>query len=275
LVIALVLIGLVFSCVKRSIPIPPPPHHDSTTTPPVDTTAFPPADTTGTVDLRLGLVLWLPFDGNMADSSGNNNMTEGLNGAGLVSDEHGSASGAFGANGTNQVVLVTNNGSIKFDTAYSVSFNVQSNDNNSLHMYISMINWTNGNAPTFGVGTSCPAYLNRVTIAANDSVAGCDNDGRGTNTALADTTNFNPQPGSWYNVIEVYHRGSVTTYVNGQIVGIKSGPGTRALDCLSEQVVVGGWWSGDPENLNGKIDDVRIYNRVLTGKEIARLATRP
>jgi len=36
--------------------------------------------------------------------------------------------------------------------------------------------------------------------------------------------------------------------------------------------VVGGWWSGGPLSINGKMDNVRLYNRELSADEIAILS---
>jgi len=68
----LLMMGFVFSCIKRTIPIKPP-------TVPVPLT------------LKTGLLLYLPFNGSMSDSSGNNNPTVALNGVALTADEHGNA----------------------------------------------------------------------------------------------------------------------------------------------------------------------------------------
>jgi hypothetical protein len=253
---------LMNSCSKGTTPIPPPVH---------DTIYAPRPDTT--VNLAKGLLLYLPFSGNIADSSGNANPTQAVNGAGLTYDEHGYANNAFGANGTNQVILVTNNGSIKFDTAYSISLDFMTNDVYSLHCYISMVNWDNGYAPSFEFGTTVPAYLNRFDLGVNDSSAGCDNYGGANLKKLNDTTGFMPSPGAWYNAVLIYHRGSVQMYINGSLIASPTGNGTIANLCPASKVVIGGWWSGDPENINGKLDNIRLYNRVLTPHEIAALAS--
>src|SRR6185437_8576638 len=76
------------SCSKSS-----PPVHDTVTVVKNDTTKL--TDTLyatkpdPTVNLAKGLLLYLPFSGNIADSSGNNNATTALNGASLTFDTHG------------------------------------------------------------------------------------------------------------------------------------------------------------------------------------------
>jgi hypothetical protein len=266
--IMLIAMGLIYSCIKREIPIPPPVKTDSTHTTPPDSTVT----VNDTLNLSSGLLVYLNFNGTIADSSGNGNPVS-INGATLTTDEHGNANSAFNSNGTGQMVTVTNNGSIKFDTAWSLSINVMANVQQQ-QMYISMVDYSTGYGPTFSLGTSLPAVY-AVAGGSSDSVAGCDNYGYQSLDPyrIVDTSAFQPQAGVWYNIIEIYQRGTLKIYVNGQLVASKVSTGyTAALDCPSSQIVVGGWWSSDPENINGKLDEVRLYNRVLTPQEIAQLA---
>ncbi len=76
------------------------------------------------VNLKNGLLVYLDFNGVVADSSGNNNPTVIAGNGSLSYDEHGNANSAFNGNGDGGRVLVTNNGSIKFDTAFSTSCDV-------------------------------------------------------------------------------------------------------------------------------------------------------
>jgi hypothetical protein len=36
--------------------------------------------------------------------------------------------------------------------------------------------------------------------------------------------------------------------------------------------MIGGWWKSDIVSIDGKIDEVRLYKRLLTDCEIAKLA---
>ena len=112
---------------------------------------------------------------------------------------------------------------------------------------------------------------NLFDIGANDVTAACNNDGTTNINKLNDTTTFQPVIGSWYNVVVSYHRGTVQFYLNGQLYHTKVGTGTLANLCPVSKIVVGGWWNGG-ENINGKLDNVRLYNRVLTPHEITTLA---
>lgn len=247
--VAVLSLSLILSCKKDSNPVPSTPIN---------------------VNLKTGLLLYLPFQGNFADSSGNGNQTTAINSATLTYDEHGFANNAFGATGNGAAILVTNNGSIKFDTAYSVSIEFMLRSTGGLQCLLSMTNYNSGYGPCFSLGTTAPGIPGFV-FGANDSTSGCNFFGSAA-SVVTDTTSFIPQPESWYNAICIYHKGTVQVYINGQLVSTKTGTGTSANLCPNAQIVVGGWWSGGTESINGKIDEVRLYNRVLNGDEIAALA---
>ena len=239
--------------------------HDTTT----DTLYSPKPDST--VNLTRGLLLYLPFSGNIADSSGNNNPTTATANV-LTYDAHGYANSAFGATGNGEKVYVTNNGSIKFDTAFSLSFGFMVNVSGADQGFISMVDPVTGYGPTFLIGNTF-AGIPFLDDGVNDITSGCSVYGSISNVNVADTTNFEAVGGSWYNAILIYHKGTTKTYINGTLIGTRIGTGTEAQLCPASQIVVGAWWNGDPRNLNGKLDNIRLYNRVLTPHEITALSS--
>ena len=284
-----------FACLVLSIgcaknPITPPPVHDTVTVVKHDTTTK--NDTLyatrpdSTVNISRGLVLYLPFNGSFADSSGNGNTVTAVGGATLDYDMHGYVSSAFNATGAGERLIVSNNGAFKVDTAFSVScdFMLRSNayysggyDFSGLQVFLSMVNVAAGTGPTFNIGMSLPGFPQYFTF----NVAGAqgnDCSGYGNNMTynISDTSQFTPQLGAWYNVVCIYHKNTNSIYVNGQLVSTQSNPNTAsALFCPSSDFVVGGWWNGGnsgTENIRGKLDEVRFYNRVLTPHEITWLA---
>src|ERR1700754_322834 len=142
-----------------------------------------------TVNLTKGLLVYLPFSGNYADSSGNNNPTTAV-GDPLTDDAHGWAKNAFGSS-SGQKVIVTNNGSIKFDTAYSISFGFMVNSI-APQTYVSMVNPDNGRGPSFIIGTSLPAVPS-VVMGIEDVTLGCDKEGVNDIRNITDTSGFTPQ----------------------------------------------------------------------------------
>lgn len=230
----------------------------------------PPADTT--VSLTKGLLLYLPFNGSIADSSGNGNPTSATANV-LTYDEHGYANSAFGATGNGEMVYVTNNGSIKFDTAWSLSYGFMVNVNNIQQYFLSMVDPNTGEGPSISSGISLGNGINNFAVGSEDVSIGCSGYGRNDNYSIVDTTNLIPQVGAWYNAVAIYHRGSLKVYLNGRLVKSRTGLGTESNWCPGSQIVIGGWWGGQPLNMNGKLDNVRLYNRVLNANEIAALAS--
>jgi len=225
-----------------------------------------------TVNLTKGLLLYLPFSGNIADSSGNNNPTL-ASGSVLTYDAHGYANSAFGADGTGtKKIYVSNNGSIQFDTAYSVALGFMTNDTINQGTYISMIDPATGYGVTFNIGqtTTSPS---RFAWGTEDVTLGCSQYGKNDATNIVDTTNFRPVPGSWYKAVMIYHRGATQIYINGQLIYSKVGLGTLANLCPSAKIMIGAWWDSDPLRFNGKLDNIRLYNRVLTPHEITALSS--
>lgn len=261
-----VLMAFVLSCTKNTNPTPP--VHDTVTVTVTDTLYGTKPDPT--VNLTKGLLLYLNFSGNIADSSGNNNPTYATGNV-LTYDAHGYANNAFGATGNGERIYVTNNGSIQFDTSYSISLAFMVNDGRTA-AYISMVNPTNGYGPSFILGTDLPGspYL---SMGAEDISTGCNQAGVTNSQSIGDTTNFTPVPGSWYNLVAIYHTGTIKIYINGTLISTKVGQGTQADLCPNSQILIGAWWNGQPLSMNGKLDNIRLYNRQLTPHEIIALSS--
>ncbi|HTI90600.1 MAG TPA: LamG domain-containing protein, partial [Puia sp.] len=224
-----------------------------------------------TVNLNKGLLLYLPFSGNIADSSGNNNPTQAV-GSVLTYDAHGYANSAFGGTGHGEKIYVTNNGSIQFDTAYTLSFGFMVSDTVANQTFFSMIEPTTGVGPSFFYGNSRPSVATDI-FGTEDITLGCDSYGKNDNYNLADTTTFSPLPNAWYNAICVYHKGTNQVYINGKLISTKTGIGTSANLCPASKIIIGAWWDGDPQSFTGKLDNFRLYNRVLTPNEIVKLSS--
>jgi len=242
--------SLFSSCKKQDTP-PPPINGDS-------------------INLKKGLLVYLPFSGNVADSSGNNNPTQivGAGGA-LTSDLQGNANSAFGSSGAGGRIEVTNNGSIKFDSAFTISLNFMEHSNIARQVFASMVKVESGLAPSFLLGNSIPGQTN-VWFGVENSTATCSEYGNGKTTV--DTTTFTPQPEAWYNMIAIFNKGSLQVYLDGKLISRTMTSDPLAHVCPDAKFVVGGWWQNDPASVNGKLDEVRLYNRAINAAEIAKLA---
>jgi hypothetical protein len=220
------------------------------------------------VHLDKGLLLYLPFNGNLADSSGNGNVVTSA-GMTLTYDEHGNANSAVQGTGNGERLLVANNGSIKFDTAFTLSMNCMIRTVRT-QVFAAMINNSTATGFTFESSTSIPNSPVLDFAVGNGDVA-CTAYGTSATTAT-DTSQYAIQPESWYNIISTYRKGTLQIYVNGTLVSTKTGTSTTARICPDASVIIGGWWQNDPVSIDGKIDDVRLYDRVLNQDEIAKLS---
>jgi hypothetical protein len=263
----------------------PPPVHDTVTVIKHDTTTI--TQKLDTPDLKTGLVLYLPFNGSFADSSGLNQTVTPLNGAALGSDMHGYTNSAFNSTGNGTVLKVTNNGSYAVDSAFSISFDFEISTNavfnggydySGLMTFVSIVDYNTAQGPTFNCGLNVPDSSQYFNFGVNGSAATCSDFGTNNPSRVGVMSNFIPEVGAWYNAICIYSHGTVYIYINGKLVGQKTGTGTSALFCPNASFIVGGWWNGTSggasalENLRGKLDELRFYNRTLNAKQIAWLS---
>ncbi len=279
LILGPAVLGFTIGCSKNSNPSPP--VHDTTTVIKYDTSRV--TDTViqklDTPDLKTGLVIYLPFSGSLADSSGLANSVYAVSGASLGYDMHGFPNSALTDNGNGQYLQIPNNGSYTLDTAFSISLDFMIRTAPAwngvgvpgLESLVSLVNTANGYGPTFHVvlgPTNEPQYL---YLGVQPSTNSCNDYGVGTGN-LFDTTSFAPQVGAWYNCIITFTSGALKIYVNGKLINSATAGFQHVLFCPSASFVVGGWWSGDPESINGEIDEVRLYNRTLNAKQISWLS---
>ena len=88
--------------------------------------------------------------------------------------------------------------------------------------------------------------------------------------------NFSVNDNTWYFVtatVDVNNKHDMNIYINGERVGGRNITG-RTVDFDLYELWIGGTYRDNSEayeSFNGYIDDVRIYDRVLTDGEIARL----
>lgn len=89
--------------------------------------------------------------------------------------------------------------------------------------------------------------------------------GDGTTSVVSPTTGTVLPTGSWIHVAVTFDRsGNMTRYVNGQIYGTQADiSAVGSVDNINPLFL--------PTGLDGALDDVRIYNRVLSATEISQL----
>jgi hypothetical protein len=220
--------------------------------------------------LSQGLVAFYPFNGNANDLSGNGNNGV-VNSASLTTDRFGNSNYAYNFNGTSSYIRVNNTTSLNSGSV-SISgwFNTSTqptNEADSVKGIISkwwQLNSTcNGNYNAYSVNLTKPVGKYPALGAATDFYAG-------------DVFYSSQQieRSKWYHFTFTHSStAGGKLYINGQLVNSNTKTGVICNSTnpiyIGAEVTNGTLW----RFFNGKIDDIRIYNRVLTQTEIDYLAS--
>jgi len=219
------------------------------------------------INLNQGLVAYYPFSGNANDASGNNLNGTIQGGVLSTTDRFGSTNSAYHFNGTDSRIIVNDNGALStpsFSICYY--FNTEITQEQVL---IGKIGYTTGNAATynstiFHQGSSLFfSVIDPATYSCNQQVPG-------TYVYAA----FSPVPvniNEWHCVVNSFGNGVQKLYIDGVLVKEQNLSFSQAKNCNNTDFIIGSWWQGDLKPFQGKIDDVRFYNRAINQQEVAAL----
>jgi hypothetical protein len=229
----------------------------------------PPPDTTCKTDLTKGLLAYFPFNGNFNDESGNGNNATAMNGAILTTDFLGRANKAAGFDGYNDYLIVPGSSKLNADSI-TVSFQVMVNNINRINVTVSRINFATGQSFIYGIHHNLP------TIGTwGWGVAPGTDDCSTTYPYSPSLTNYTTgtiQTGRWYNVIATFAGGVQKIYMDGVFQSSMTRTFKNLKKCDNGDLMIGGWWKNDIVSIDGKLDEVRLYKRLLTDCEINKLA---
>lgn len=219
---------------------------------------------TAQINLNNGLVAYYPFSGNANDVSGNNNNGIVTN-ANLTTDMSGNSNAAFLFNGNNSYIRVPHSTSLNSTDKITVCMKIFSYGGNSSSMLLNRYKllsngWGNrmygayfNIAPSTNVGFEVwsPGGCNQIPqyyYWANE------------NSAISDN--------QWYCLVFVFDGLNIKLYINGELRDTKPSLVNYIDTCDGTQdLFIGSYYTG-VQSFNGKIDDVRIYNRPLNDDEI-------
>ena len=220
-----------------------------------------------------GLVAWYPFNGDVNDESGNNNVLQSF-GITSTTDRFGNLNAAYSFSNTqtnvthylkavNRAPFATANYSISawFNTSQfypstgGVTYNYQAIVFHSPQWY------TLG--PAYGLSLK---HTNNSILEGNQW------------TTITTGQPLFSQDGSistnqWYHAALTYDGTTMKMYLNGQLVGSKA----AILDYTNQvQFLIGGAGDGPSPGgiyggFNGKLDDIGFWNRALTATEILKI----
>lgn len=210
-------------------------------------------------DLNKGLVAYYPFNGNAHDASGNGHHGT-VHGATLVPDRLGNPRSAYLFNGISNYIQVATSNRLNFGSSVDFTMAAWIKVKASQLSYPTIIG--KRNPP----GTANNGYVfflseGRLMVQLND---GSPQNYNSNSSELRDN--------KWHHVAVSGDRdGFLTFYVDGIQVGQVNISDIKNIDSRSNLFI--GW---EPANsahtyFNGVIDEVRIYNRVLSKAEIEQL----
>jgi hypothetical protein len=211
-----------------------------------------------------GLVGWWPFNGNATDESVNTN--DGIvYGATLTTDRFGVVNSAYNFNGVSNYIEVPSNTQLSFTSAYSISAWVNLNNYTSTGWpnqaaIVSKVDGTGWYGGYELVGLSDASGISKNLFTSGNI--------GGANVSL---NKSGLSINQWYNAIVTYNGFKIKLFVNG--VCVDSLNKTGNLQTSSNSLRFGRRRPSFDNFLNGKIDDVCLWNRALTNCEIQQLYT--
>jgi hypothetical protein len=190
-----------------------------------------------------------PFDGSSLDQSGFDNHAT-VTGAVLVEDRFGNPSSAYQFDGLDDVLMVSSHPSIDFSEEVGLSLWFKSTRTLSRESFlISHGSWQN----RWKVSVT-PEQRIRWTIKTSAGVKDLDSKA----IVVQDSV---------FHLAVTYDQVAMKIYVNGTLDN--EGAWSGSLQTTSLDLTVGQMLPGDAQwNFEGVIDDVRIYNRTLSGDEV-------
>ena len=211
-------------------------------------------------DVRNGLVLDMPVFGNANDYSGNG-YNGIVTGATLTTNRFNRSNRAYSFDG-NDYIGTSNVPGKTGSLSLAFWFNPSSVNDNS---YI--ISAGNGGATDTGVGIYIVSTTNKLRINWRYGTEGSSLNGDVFSTTVI-------QLNTWYHAVVTFvpgNPGAVKVYINGVYENQNITLPFNEIRSSNPIWTIGKHWAGWNLYFNGKISDVRIFNRILTQAELLKL----
>jgi hypothetical protein len=206
--------------------------------------------------LQNGLVGYWPFCGNANDASGNNNNGT-VNGATLTSDRFGNVNSAYNFNGGSNRIVITNSILTNTPSSYTISLWV--------------LNSSTGPGELICDRSQSNYDYKYRLFFRNDLPGSPVSFNTISNTNLSGILGGDFSTSTWRHITAVGNSSNNTTilYIDGQAIG-NSGF-YYPFELNSTTFGANFAPSGFDQSINGKLDDIAIYNRALSPSEIQQL----
>lgn len=201
-----------------------------------------------------GLIAHFPFNGNAQDQSGNSNHGT-VYGASLVSDRKGHVNKAYSFNGINSYIEIPNSPGLNLTGDISISAWINCTDLSQSQRIFDKTTVSNSDAFMLDIH---PANQLRFIVA---------NPPAGANPPQSNAV-LN-QNNTWYHVVAAYDGSKVSFFVNGAKINDFPITGTSTIN--NNPIRIGANSNLNGTWFNGKIDDIRLYNRAINADEVLLL----
>ena len=210
-----------------------------------------------------GLVGYWPFNGNANDESGNGNNGV-VNGATLAADRMGNDNSAYNLDGVNDYITIPDSPSLRLSNATISSWiSYTSASKMMLMVKHNLLDAYNSNYAF---------EINEYTALKGPRVLGMYDNG---NCNSYNWTNYHSNTdigdNQWHHLVGTFGNDFLKIYIDGNFIGQIATPNSVMNACAGSELLLGRGWSGFPLWYNGKLDDLSIWNRVLTESEITNL----
>jgi hypothetical protein len=206
-----------------------------------------------------GLVGYWPFNGNANDESGNSNNGT-VNGATLTTDRFGNENSAYNFNGTNNWIE-TNNTIGNFELSnFTISCWINSSGGSFEETYIGKRS----------AGTWGSYWYGDINPTSRQSSYVLDESGNVIYEGLYSKSLVDES--RWYNIVFTRDGTNLNLYVNGVADTSMSTTYIQNLSNTAPMTIGARYYNSTPIGFfTGQIDDIRIYDRALSGSEVTTL----
>ena len=194
-----------------------------------------------------GLEGWWPFNGNANDESGNGRHGT-INGATLTADRYGTPNSAYYFTGNKNISANADSLPIgNSPRTMSLWFNVASVPN-TIPAWVLMNYGKSMTNNACGLGIELNKLVFFFWPGQND-------------LSIVKQYTLN----QYHNLVSTYDGSVASLYLDGQLIGLKS----HIANTLTNKIYIGN--NGTQQPFTGILDDLGIWNRVLTHEEIIKL----
>nr|MCU0376540.1 LamG domain-containing protein [Chitinophagaceae bacterium] len=218
------------------------------------------------VDLKKGLTAYLQFDGSMYDSSVNSYTGFFSGGVSFGPDRFGKEKSAIVFDGTSGYASISVNEKL-YQSSFTVSGWFKSSGDKEQNILGKMSRLTSSINEEFQV------FLNKP----NETGLGYTIVPEGTDCTLgrksAESLVFVSKPyckERWYFFLVTFDGKFQKIYIDGKLSASKSVNFSRSVSC-SQNILFGAGNQSKPDYLQGSLDEIRFYDRVMNEEEIEAL----